>query len=108
MPPDWLFERATVAVLPIPGLHAGELAAISLAQKLKADLLLIDDVRGRKAAGDRRIAFTGTIGVLELAADQRLLDLEDVFARLKNTDFWISPQLLDERLKLQLARRRQG
>jgi len=107
-PPDWLFERATVAVLPIPGLHAGELAAISLAQKLKADLLLIDDVRGRKAAGDRRIAFTGTIGVLELAADQRLLDLEDVFARLKNTDFWISPQLLDERLKLQLARRRQG
>ena len=79
-----------------------------LAQQLKADLLLIDDVRGRKAAGHRRIDFTGTIGVLELAADQGLLDLEDAFARLKNTDFWISPRLLDERLKLQLARRRQG
>jgi hypothetical protein len=45
--------------------------------------------------------------VLELAAEQRLLDLEDAFARLKKTDFWISPQLLDERLKLQLARKRQ-
>jgi hypothetical protein len=44
--------------------------------------------------------------VLELAADQRLLDLQDAFSRLKNTDFWISPQLLDERLRLQLARRR--
>jgi predicted nucleic acid-binding protein len=106
-PPDWLFERAPLAIQPIPTLRPGELAAFSLAQELKADLLLIDDVRGRKAAADRRIPFTGTIGVLELAAEQRLLDLRDAFARLKNTDFWISPQLLDERLKLQLARKRQ-
>jgi hypothetical protein len=106
-PPGWLFERAPVAIQAVPTLHAGELAAISLAQELNADLLLIDDVRGRKAAGDRRIPFTGTIGVLELADDQRLLDLQEAFSRLKNTDFWISPQLLDERLRLQLARRRE-
>ena len=106
-PPDWLIERAPVRIHPIPTLHPGELAAISLAKELRADLLLIDDVRGRKAARDRRIPITGTIGVLELAAAQRLLDLQDAFARLKSTDFWISPQLLDERLKIQLARRRQ-
>jgi predicted nucleic acid-binding protein len=106
-PPDWLIERAPVATQPIVALHPGELAAISLAQELKADLLLVDDVRGRKAAEDRRIPFTGTIGVLELAAERGLLDLQDAFARLKNTDFWISPQLLDERLKIHLARRRQ-
>jgi predicted nucleic acid-binding protein len=41
--PSWLVEKAPVAVENIPLLHAGELAAISLARELKADLLLIDD-----------------------------------------------------------------
>ena len=104
--PVWLIERVPVTTQPIPGLHAGEIAAITLAKELKADLLLVDDVRGRKAAGDRRIPFTGTIGVLELAADRSLLDLQVAFERLKSTDFWISPHLLDERLKLHLARTR--
>ena len=104
--PTWLLERAPVAIEPIPALHAGELAAISLAQELKADLLLIDELRGRQAAADRHIPFTGTIGVLEFAADQGLLDLQHAFMRVKETDFWISHELLDERLKLYLARRR--
>ncbi len=104
-PPDWLIERAPAVIEPIPSLHAGEVAALGLAKELKADLLLIDDVRGRRAAAERRIPFTGTIGVLERAADEGLLDLEEAFARLKETDFWISPRLLDKRLKLHLARR---
>lgn len=98
--PLWLHERAPAAIEPIPTLDAGELAAISLARELKADLLLIDEVRGRKAAADRHIPFTGTIGVVELAASQELLDLQDAFTRLKSTNFWISPELLDERLRI--------
>jgi len=101
--PTWLVERTPTALQPIPALHAGELAAISLALELKADLLLIDEVRGRQAAAGRHIPFTGTIGVLELAADRALLDLADAFERVKNTDFWISPELLDERLRLYLS-----
>jgi predicted nucleic acid-binding protein len=103
-PPAWLLEQAPTNIKPIPSLHAGEIAAISLAQELKADLLLIDEVQGRKAAAERHIPFTGTIGVLELAADEGLLNLKDAFARVKDTDFWISNELLDERLKLYLAR----
>ena len=103
--PAWLLVRVPASIEPIPSLHGGELAAIALAQELKADLLLIDELRGRRAAADRRIPFTGTIGVLELAADQGLLDLSEAFARVKNTDFWISHELLDERLRLHLARR---
>jgi len=99
-PPTWLLERSPSQIEQIPLLHPGETAAICLAQELMADLLLIDELRGRKAAAERRIPFTGTIGVLERAARQSLIDLEDAFRRVKATDFWISQKLMDERLKL--------
>jgi len=80
-------------------LHDGETAAINLARELNADLLLIDEVQGRREAAARNIPLTGTIGVLEMAAAANLLDLKEAFERVKRTDFWISPNLLDERLK---------
>jgi len=98
--PSWLKVEAPAVIEPIPLLQSGEAAAISLAIQLKADLLLIDDLQGRKAATQRHIRLTGTIGVLELAADRKFLDLKDAFDRVKVTDFWISHKLLDERLKL--------
>lgn len=98
--PLWLEERRLGFVEPIPSLHAGEAAAISLAREVNADLLLIDDLEGRRAAIERHIRITGTIGVLELAAQRGLLDLSDAFHQIKATDFWISHRLLDERLRL--------
>ncbi|HAK93974.1 MAG TPA: DUF3368 domain-containing protein [Planctomycetes bacterium] len=102
--PPWLSERAPARAEAIPALHAAECAAISLARELNAHVLLIDEVRGRRAAAQRRIRFTGTIGVLELAAERGLLDLKDAFERIKQTDFWISHDLLDERLRLHSPR----
>ncbi len=98
-PPVWLLQQSPVSIEPIPYLHAGELAAISLARELRADLLLIDEARGRQAAAARQIPFAGTIGILELAADRGLLDLASAFASLKTTDFWVSDRFLDERLE---------
>lgn len=68
-------------------LDAGERAAIDLAIELGADLLLIDDRAATKAA--RAIGFrtTGTLGLLVLAAQQGLVDLEAAFNRLKATSF---------------------
>jgi predicted nucleic acid-binding protein len=98
--PAWLHVRAPTVIETIPFLHAGEAAAISLAMELKADLLLIDEVLGRNAAARRNIRLTGTIGIIELAARERLLDLKDAFEQVKQTDFWVSHKLLDERLRL--------
>ncbi len=46
----------------------------------------------------------GTIGVLERSADEGLLELEQVFTKLKKTDFRIRPEFLDERLRLHRER----
>lgn len=42
----------------------------------------------------------------ELAANRGLLELGDAFEAVKQTDFWISPRLLDERLRAHLAHRK--
>ncbi len=84
----------------IADLHAGEAAAISLARELRADRLIIDESPGRAAARQRGIPIIGTVGVLELAADAGLIDLERAFEAVKRTDFWVSPKFLDERLAL--------
>ncbi len=47
----------------------------------------------------------GTIGILEAAADQGLLNLGDAFEKVKQTDFWVSPAFLDGRLALFLTRK---
>ena len=107
-PPAWLIEQAPSSTEEIPLLDPSEIAAINLALEIRADLLLIDESLGRKAAVARGINIAGTIGILEQAADQNLLDLKDAFDRVKETDFWISHDLLDVRLKLHLERRRRG
>jgi predicted nucleic acid-binding protein len=45
-------------------LDPGEAEAITLAKEIKADLLLIDDKDGRKAAKSVGIPITGTVGLL--------------------------------------------
>ncbi len=99
-PPEWIEIRAPGAVEPIAERHAGETAAISLARECGAELLVIDETKGRKAAVDRGLRVTGTIGVLEAAADRAMIRLEEEFERLKTAQFWVSPKLLDARLAL--------
>jgi predicted nucleic acid-binding protein len=98
-PPTWLSVRKPSSVEPISGIHAGEREAISLAREIEADLLIIDDRRGRRAAIQRNIRTARTIAVLEEAADRRLINLNEAFDRLRRTDFRVSERLLSQILK---------
>lgn len=97
--PVWL-ERRSVAVAGTfpPRLGAGERAAITLAQTANAALLLIDDRAGIIEARTRGLQATGTLGVLERAAELGLIDLAAALTRLKATNFRYHPALLDKLL----------
>lgn len=96
--PPWLEVHEIQEVISHPDLQAGESAAISLALKLGAALILMDEAVGRAVASAAGLAITGTLGVLFNAAQRDLIDLADAFAKLKRTDFWVQARLYDEQL----------
>ncbi len=54
---------------------------------MHADLLLIDDRRGIRAARQQGLRVTGTLGVLDLAAGRGLVDFADAIRKLEGTSF---------------------
>jgi predicted nucleic acid-binding protein len=102
----WLSVASAVG-FPDPetaSLDDGERAAIALAEFLSADLVLMDDRKGVRISLRKGFEVIGTLGVLDLAARRGLIDLAEVFERLKATNFRYRPQMLEE----MLARYRSG
>ena len=95
-PPTWLISMPTIVMgSPTSNLDAGEAAAIALAVELKADLLLMDDRAGVRAALVQGLAVIGTLGVLDRAAGAGAIDLATALARLMATNFRIQPKVIE-------------
>ena len=94
--PNWLEVRPSPEIDPaLPHLDSGEGEAISLALSIGADWVLLDERKGRQAARERGLRVSGTLGVIRLAADQKLITLTDALDRLEKTNFRVSPRLLN-------------
>jgi len=73
----------------------GEAEAIILALELKADLLLMDERRGRALAANYGLSVTGLLGVLLQAKRNGLIEaVKPVIDELiEEADFWVSSQV---------------
>lgn len=78
----------------------GECAAIILAEEIKADQILIDDLEARRVAQSRHLPVTGTIGTLLLAKELGLISsVKAVLDALIVSGKRISPRLYQNSLR---------
>jgi predicted nucleic acid-binding protein len=100
--PAWVQVRSPAKPLAMTqlNLHRGESQAIALAEELQAALLLIDDRVGVRAALERGLTITGTLGVLVEAAQAGLIHIEAVLQKLQETNFRATPGLYQRALEM--------
>jgi len=93
-----LFQRVT-------GLDRGESEAIIYTDSIGADLILMDEIKGRRIAVQVGLRVMGTLGILLEAYEQGLISKEEIFSGLdilKNSGRYISEALykqLTEKIK---------
>jgi predicted nucleic acid-binding protein len=94
--PAWLEIRGVQGTREpeLANLGAGEREAIILAEELHADLIILDEHAARRLATRRNLTVIGTLGVLAEAAERGLLDFSDAIDRLRQTSFYVSPEVL--------------
>lgn len=110
-PPAWIEVVASPLGAGDPELERlddGERAAIELAIRIGAELILMDDREGVNLARSRGFAVTGTLGILDLAARRDLIALAEALERLKGTNFRCRPEIMDALLARHSSEGRSG
>ncbi|WP_297475193.1 DUF3368 domain-containing protein [Thermococcus sp.] len=83
-----------IAELEYPGLHRGELEAIALAKRLDA-MVVLDDLKARKAARLEGLRVIGTLGMLRILNEAGILkdSPRELLEILTRVGFRIRPEL---------------
>ncbi|NNM66070.1 MAG: DUF3368 domain-containing protein [Burkholderiales bacterium] len=98
----WLRASAQAPALPdLPDLDAGEAGCIRLALANGGPaLLLMDERAGRAIAQEHGLSVAGTAAVIGMAKARQLIpSARAVFARLHDSDFRISAQVIEAVLR---------
>lgn len=97
-PPDWL-KIQSVRLQPdaeLEVLDLGEQSAILLVEQLGTDLLVVDEMVGRRIARSRGLRVIGTLGILEEAGRLGWINLSIVLEQLRQTTFRASDSLIQQ------------
>jgi len=95
-PPDWLEIRQNSKLIITQKADPGETAAVALAVELQPDYIAVDDLKGRKIARANHLRIIGTVGIIELAYQEGLLDLQTTLDELLETNFHISKTIVQQ------------
>ena len=102
--PDWIevvevSDKSRIAMLSLL-LDKGEASSIALCLERTNPLLIVDEKKGRAIAKDLGLRIIGTLGVLMEAKRMGVVsDLRGLVEKLIDTDFRVSPALLQAILK---------
>ncbi|MCH8558887.1 MAG: DUF3368 domain-containing protein [Balneolia bacterium] len=98
--PDWIevVELTTELQKGLSSyLDKGEATAISLAAEHENSLLIIDEIKGRKAAKELGISVTGSLGVLVTAINKgHIQTVKPLIGKIRKTSFRISEELIEQ------------
>lgn len=96
---DWIQTKSvsnnSLTEILMLTLDKGESQAISLAKELNANLIIIDEVQGRKIAQQMNLKVIGLLGILIQAKQENLIkSVTLIMDELKlKAGFWISAEL---------------
>jgi len=98
--PDWIevVELTTYLQKVLSSyLDKGEASAISLAAEHENSLLIIDEIKGRKAAKVMGISVTRSLGVLVVAKNKgHIQTVKPLIEKIQKTNFRISEELIEQ------------
>ena len=94
--PMWLEVVSPKNTIALAQLDLGESQAIALAGELGVDVMLIDELAGRREAKRRGLKVAGTLSVLDDADNAGLVKFDEAITRLRKTSFRLSQAVLAE------------
>jgi len=82
-------------------LDEGEAEVLILSKELNADLVIMDEIMGRRYAKQLGFNLTGTIGILLKAKEKGFIkSLKESLTELVEKGTWLNPKLISKAIKL--------